>query len=298
MRLATILILLIAADAAAIPIIVRAPVPMAAYKLQIESIDQASYAPLLELTGTKEPQQPIEVQLEPERSPAAASAPPWISGWAFGDAGLIVMIPTRAERYPDNGVDELLRHEMAHVLESRAAGGREIPRWFNEGLAMFASRGWRLEDRSRLAFELMRGDQIPIAELDELFGADEGGVSRAYAISGAFVRDLILRHGRTVPGDILQRIAKGQSFADAFAAATGESFADAEAAFWRRQTLWNRWVPFLTSSVALWLFTTFLAIWAIRKRRVRDRLRAEEWDESAEGIEIGNESPDPEELVN
>lgn len=292
-RLTILLFLLTGPGLGAIPLAVRAPESMSAYKREIESIDPASFTPLLELTGTREPQMPIEVRIEPERSPVAASAPSWISGWAYGDAGLVVLIPSRAGRYPDNGVDELLRHEMAHVLEARAAGGQEIPRWFNEGLAMFASRGWQLEDRSRLAFEMMRGDQTPIAQLDELFAADEGGVARAYAISGAFVRDLILRHGRAVPGDILHRLAAGQTFSDAFTAATGESFADAETAFWRRQTLWNRWLPFLTSSVALWLFTAFLAIWAIRRQRARDRVRAAEWDALPE-----DGSDDSDETVN
>lgn len=277
-------LMIVATSAAAIPLHIRGPASMAAYRQQIESIDPASFASLLELTGTREPQPPIQVDLAPERSQLAASAPPWISGWAFGEASLVVMIPSRAGRYPNDGVDELLRHELAHVLESRAAHGGEIPRWFNEGLAMFASRGWQLEDRSRLAFEMMRGDQTPLAQLDALFGSGQQDVARAYAISGAFVRDLVLRHGRAVPGEILRRIGGGESFSAAFRAATGESFPANEAAFWRRQTLWNRWLPFLTSSLALWLFITLLAVWAIGKRKAADRRRAEAWSEHEESV--------------
>lgn len=294
MVLVVFIVLLFTTGVEAIPLVVRGAAGMTSYQRQIESIDQSSFAPLLELTGTTEPQAPIEVRLEPERSEAANSAPGWISGWAFGEASLIVLLPTRAERYPDNGLDELLRHEIAHVLESRAAGGREIPRWFNEGLAMFASRGWQLEDRSRLAFEMMRGDQTPIASLDELFEGEEADTHRAYALSGAFVRDLILRHGRAVPGTILHRLRDGQSFDQAFAAATGEPLAEAENSFWRRQTLWNRWVPFLTSSIALWLFITLLGLWAMRVRRNRDRRRAELWDE----LDVVPQAEDPGEPVN
>ncbi len=266
----------------AIPLQIEAPPEMAAYRTQIESIDTASFQPLLELTGATEQQAPILIVLAPEDSPLAERTPPWVSGWANGNAGLVVMFPSRARRYPDGGLEELLRHELSHVLAARAARGRPIPRWFDEGLALFGSRGWQLEDRSRLAFAMVRGRPTTLARLDELFAGGEGEMARAYAISGAFVRELILRHGRDVSGKILRSVGEGEPFAEAFAAETGESLAAAEASFWQTQTVWNRWVPFITSTLALWLFITFLALWAIRRRRAKNRMRIEEWEEEAQ----------------
>jgi hypothetical protein len=40
------------------------------------------------------------------------------------------------------------------VLITRAAGGRPVPRWFHEGLAMAAERTWGFEDQARLFQEL------------------------------------------------------------------------------------------------------------------------------------------------
>jgi hypothetical protein len=42
--------------------------------------------------------------------------------------------------------------------------------------------------------------------------------------------------------------------------------------------MWSRWIPLLTSSLALWMTITFLALWAIRRRRRRDALIRERWD--------------------
>jgi hypothetical protein len=283
------LLFLAASTAAAIPLQIVAPPAMKTYQQQIAAAPQASYQPLLELTGTREPQTVMRVLLAPEGSELARSAPRWVSGWTAGYDGVIVLIPSRAERYPDDGVDELLRHEMTHVLEWRAAGGHGIPRWFNEGLAMFAARGWQLEDRSRLTLEMLRGEDIPLASLDRAFDGNESEVTRAYALSGAMVRDLIDRHGRGVTGRILDALRHGRSFDEAFSGSTGETLASAEQEFWRRQTIWNRWVPFLTSTLALWLFITALGLLAMGRRRALDRQRMEAWeDETSMESELEN----------
>src|SRR6185295_4678014 len=109
-----------------------------------------------------------------------------------------------------------------------------------------------------------------LAELEERFAGGQGEVNRAYAIAGAFVRDLVDRYGQGAAPAILANVARGVSFEDAFRAATGSSLAAAESTFWSRQTLWYRWVPVLTSSVTLWLLVTALAIWAMKRRRARD----------------------------
>lgn len=280
--LAFIAVLFLATGLSAIPLQIEAPVEMNPVRAQIEAIDPETFRPLLDLTGGGEVQEPVRIVLAPEGSPIATSAPPWVAGWAYGSDGLAVLIPSRARRYPDGGVDELLRHELSHVLVARKVRGGEIPRWFDEGLALFGSRGWQLEDRSRLAFAMVRGEQTSLSQLDRLFTGSEGEMARAYAISGAFVRELILRHGREVTGEILRGVGEGKPFGESFAGATGESLAVAEASFWKTQTLWSRWVPFITSTLALWLFITFLALWAIRRRRRANRMRVDAWEDQEE----------------
>jgi len=133
------------------------------------------------------------------------------------------------------------------------------------------------EDRTRLVYELTRGSRLSLDEIDHLFAGDGGTRIRAYALAGAFVRDLRSLHGESAPAEILGRVARGASFEAAFAQATGVVLLDAEAAFWRRQRLWTTWVPFLTSPTALWMLVTLLAVYAIGKRRQKRAAPRRRW---------------------
>ena len=234
---------------------------------------------LMRLTGLAEPGSPIRVVLAPEGSPEAGLVPRWVVGYAMGDQGLIVLLPERVPSYPDSSLDDVLLHETAHVLVARAAGGRPLPRWFQEGMAMIAGRSWGLDDRTRLTLALLVDRPVSLAALDGQFTRGQAEVNRAYSVAGSFVRDMLDRYGPGVAPAVLAGVARGLSFENAFFAATGTSLASAEDSFWSRQTFWYRWVPVLTSSVTLWLLITLLALWAIRHRRRRDAAQRRIWEE-------------------
>ena len=242
------------AVAATLPeLIVEAPPELRAEAVAVREIDPRRLEVAARLTGLRGAQPPIHIALVPEGSPPANSVPAWVSGYAYGSLGRVVLLPERTPSYPDGSLEELLLHELTHVFVARAAGGRPVPRWFNEGLAMMAGGPWSLEDRTRLAVAMVRQTERPLAEIDELFDGDPGEVRRAYALAGALVRDIVLQHGRPAPRQILAAIARGESFPDAFRGATGASLAGAAGSFWQRYSFWYRWLPLLGSSFTLWL---------------------------------------------
>lgn len=262
----------LAAGAAAdgLRLIVEAPPEMAAIARQVEGLPAERLRPALELTGLADPGPPIWIVIAPEGSAVARSAPPWISGWAAGASGTVVLLPGRVPRYPDHSLDELVEHEITHVLVARAARGRTVPRWFDEGLAMAASRSWDLEDRTRLTLAVMIDGRLSLADLDHAFAGGEREVTVAYALARDLVEDLLERHGNGLAGAVLAGLARDESFESAFARASGRTLAEAEAAYWRRRTFWSRWLPLLTSSAVLWIGVTLLALLAIQRRRARD----------------------------
>jgi hypothetical protein len=259
-------------------LVVSAPERLAAAAERVRGYDRSRLRTAMRLAGLDEPGPPIRVVLAEEGSEAARAVPPWVAGYARGHDGLVVLFPARAPTYPDDSLEELLHHEVCHVLIARAARGWPVPRWFNEGVAMAAGRAWTLGDTTRYAFEVLRRGRVRLADLDRLFAGGGGAAARAYAVAGAFVRDLEGRHGPTVTGEILRRVGGGAPFAGAFHAATGSTLAAAEEAFWRRETFWRRWVPFLTSSVVVWIAVTLLALVAFRRRRERDAAIARRWE--------------------
>ncbi|MEM7048540.1 MAG: hypothetical protein AAF604_02725 [Acidobacteriota bacterium] len=251
---------------------------------RIRNFDPQRLRVAMRLAGLEEPGAPIPVILAPEDSPQARMVRSWVAGYALGDQGPIVLFPTRSPTYPESSLEELLHHEVAHILIARSAAGHEVPRWFNEGVAMVAGGAWNLGDSSRFSLDVMRRGETPLHVVDRLFQGGGGAASRAYAISGAFVQGLRDRHGPWVSGDILQRVGQGVEFEAAFREVIGRDLATEEEAFWRRQTLWRRWLPFLSSGTALWLGVTLLALWAFKRRRDRDAALAAEWERHERGI--------------
>ncbi|HSS78906.1 MAG TPA: hypothetical protein VLV54_19455, partial [Thermoanaerobaculia bacterium] len=150
---------------------------------------------IMRLTGLADPGPPIRVVLAPEGSPEAGLVPRWVVGYAFGDQGLIVLLPERVPSYPDSSLEDVLAHETAHVLVARAAAGRPLPRWFQEGMAMIAGRSWGLDDRTRLTLALLVDRPVSLSSLDGRFARGQAEVNRAYAIAGSLVRDLLDRYG-------------------------------------------------------------------------------------------------------
>jgi hypothetical protein len=270
-------------------VLVEAPPALAATAREIERLAPESIAAAAALVGGDTDAllaelQPITVVLAPEGSAAARATAPWIAGYARDGRGpgLIVLFPARADRYPDFGLGAVLRHELTHLFVSRAARNGDVPRWFNEGLAMAVGREAGLGDRARVALAVIDDGSLPIARLDAAFSGGEAQVHSAYALAGDLVRELMARHGRDSGARILAGVARGERFRDAFFAVTGERLSDFETRYWEHRTFIDRWIPVISSSVLLWGGISLLALAAIRRRRARDAERLARW-----GVEEG-----------
>ena len=267
-------------------LVVEAPPALASYAGEVQRLDARAFLPAMELTGLWEPG-PVRVLVAPEGSAAARRAPSWAVAYADPPAGTVVLVPTRTPAWPDDGLPDVVRHEVAHVLTWRAAGGREVPRWFDEGLAMAAGRERVVEDDLREALAVLAGPRLRFAEVDELFRGGRSEASRAYALSSAFFGDLLARHGSAFPRRVLRRMAAGEPFEEAFRNATGVAFRDESGDFWRSRRSPERWLPLLTSTAAVWLGIVLLSAWAVRvvKRRRAARIAAWEVEERAARLE-------------
>jgi hypothetical protein len=218
------------------------------------------------------------VILATEQTDWARSVSAWVAGFAIGASNLVVVFPSRSPSYPDATLEDVLRHEVAHVLIWHASGGRPVPRWFNEGLAMSVERRRWFGDQTQLLYQLISGSRTDLEELDQLFSGSQNDQTRAYALAGAIMRDISGRYGPAAPGEILSRVARGDRFDDAFSDVTRLTLNQAEAQFWDDQRVWTTWVPIIVSSTTLWLVVTLLAIFAIYVRRRRNRRIEEEWE--------------------
>jgi hypothetical protein len=258
---------------------VEAPPELARQAAAVRALEVGEWASLLRLVGLAAPGAPVKVVLAPEGSRLARNVPSWVSGYAVPELDTVVLFPGRVPSYPDRNLETLLHHEVAHLLLARAAGGKPVPRWFNEGTATVAAREWGVEDGARVALATIGRGPRSLAEVNAAFSGDTTAASRGYAVSAALVRYLLRRHGEGTVGRILAAVSEGNDFGDAFEAATGETTGEFARGYFRRETLWTTWVPFVTSTTALWMAITLLALLAIKRRRERDEAQRKAWAE-------------------
>jgi Peptidase MA superfamily len=274
-------------------LLVAAPPQLAGAAARVRALAPQGFAAAFALTGTTGPGSPIKVVLAPADSPLARHAPSWVSGYAIPASSLIVIFPTRVPSYPDDNLASLLHHEVTHVLESRACGFRPLPRWFDEGLATVAAREWGLEDRARYALAVIGRGPDSIAGLDAAFLGDAAEVARAYALSAALMRLLVDRFGATFPARLLALVGRGVPFDEAFRTASGVGLSEIERDFFHKEAFWYTWVPFATSSAALWMGITFLALLAIKRRRDRDAEMRARWQQEDRAWQVPRTTTEP-----
>ena len=170
---------------------------------RLRRLDRDRLRTIVQLVGLEDPGPPIRVMLAPEDSELARATSSWIAGFAHGATGTVVLFPSRSLRYPHDSLEAVLRHEVAHILIVRAADGRAVPRWFNEGLAVVAERAWHFEDRWQLAWALVSADQVRMDEVNDLFQAGSSGAGRGIRarqrVRAAHHRNSGVRRARTDP---------------------------------------------------------------------------------------------------
>lgn len=251
----------------------------------LRGLDRRPFAEIAELFDLEDPGPPIEVRVVPEGAEETKIAPPWAVGYALSELGLIVLMPSRVPAYPDGDVTEVLRHEVAHVLVSRAAGGREVPRFLDEGLAVVAARGWQMQDRTRLLMAVwpLSGKDLPALREDFEGGAEQAG--NAYVVSAAFVKFLLEEEGGDAGARILRRLADGHGFDQAFQLAIGHPLEELQLRFWEQTDVWQKWIPLLSGGTGFSLLLLVLVLLAWRRRHLRDLELRRAWEAEEEAAE-------------
>lgn len=263
------------AVAAEVALLVEAPRILEPTAARIRAMDLSRLTDALADAGLDPPRE-ARIALLTESHPHARAVAPWVVAQALGERD-IVIFPSRVGRYPHDSLESVVWHEVVHLALTSRAGGRPLPRWFHEGVAM-SVEGWGAGGRARLLAATFRSPTL--TDIDRLFASDSAPqTATAYLLAAAIVTDMRRDIGDAVPGAIAARVARGAPFAMAFAAETGMTPADAAARTWMAYRRWAAWVPMLTSGWAVWygiLLLAFAAFVAQVRRRILQR-RA--WDE-------------------
>jgi hypothetical protein len=274
------------------PLTVNAPASLEPVAERVRALDRVRLAEALARAGLRPPVD-VQITLIPEDDPRAQAAPAWVAAQAFGSRDVIIF-PRRIGAYPHNSLETVVWHEVVHLALSARAGGRALPRWFHEGVAMSVESGWGLDSQVRL-LAAAAGDPS-LAELNSLFASEtQPDNATAYLLAAALISDVRQTYGPEVPGEVAIRVAAGTPFRQAFAAVTGEVPETSADRAWASYRRWASWIPVVTGGGFLWLMILLLAGLAFAaslRRRARHRRRWDE-EERLEAAQEGARRSDP-----
>ena len=210
-------------------------------------------------------------------APSEVAFPRYAAGVAFSEAGLVLL--TSEPRYPGERhvLLEVFRHELAHVALHDAVGRSHVPRWFNEGFAIYASKEAETARLQVLWTATLAERLIPLRKLTKSFPSDAHTASVAYAQAADLLRYLLRKDEAHRFESLISRLGRGQEFdaalADAYATDLFTLEKDWRRDVARRYTFW----PVIFGGSLVWFAAFGLMVAAFVKRRRRAAQKLALW---------------------
>ncbi|MEW5767694.1 MAG: peptidase MA family metallohydrolase [bacterium] len=196
---------------------------------------------------------------------------PWLAGAALVEKNIIVLRPGRGD------IERTIRHEYTHIVLGKA-GGKNLPLFLNEGLAMYEAREWRLWHEFILGQATLTRSLIPLSALFQ-YPEDRWKTYLSYAESFSILAYILREFGQVRLQELIRELSRGNSINTAGLKALGRDMASLEEEWKLYLKKRYSWISVITSSLFLWgMLSGFLIITYLRrKQQYRKRTRA--WEE-------------------
>ncbi|MCB9680677.1 MAG: hypothetical protein H6733_04325 [Alphaproteobacteria bacterium] len=149
------------------------------------------------------------------------SPPTWADGTAYPSIGAIYL------RHPDlrgglaKPLEQVLDHELVHVLLGRAFGEVPVPHWLQEGVAQVLAGETGPELPERIARGSMGAALFDLQGLERGFPSDPHRADLAYAQSADFIQWLGASYGPDALRDLIRLTREQRSLTEAVHRITG-----------------------------------------------------------------------------
>lgn len=204
--------------------------------------------------------------------------PEWADGTAFPQWGLIFLRSPGLRPGGAETLEQVLDHELVHVLVGRAFAPAIPPRWLQEGLAQYyaGELGPKIEeDLGSVVFG--REQLFSLRQLSSGFYGDQVRARHAYAAAADFIGFVVQRYGEGSVRRLIAEMGDGARFEPALRVATGQDLETVEAA-WRGDRLdLAQMFRAAMSSQLLWALGGVLLVIGWWRRRRAARRKLERW---------------------
>lgn len=217
---------------------------------------------------------PMRLIVTPDRrtfdSVTAGRLPTWGAGVAFPGTNTIVVTS-------DAGVQQVLRHELAHLALRNAVG--RVPRWFDEGYASRAAGEWSRLDALRVNWAFVRGEVPTLNAMNRHLRLGAADANASYALATTAVLLLERLGGERGLTPLMDALVGTADFDQALRQAYGLTLGQFEARWHKDVKSRYGWLLLITSFSGFWTVVAgvVLVVWVRRRRR--DRVRRAALDE-------------------
>lgn len=219
--------------------------------------------------------------------------PEWTQAFAIPAVSTMIVRSPRWDR-PESSLRQSLVHELLHLLLHQRIGNRELPRWLDEGMAVFYAEHADFENKSILSRALATGSLIPLQDIDRVLEFDPNRAQLAYQESYSAVRYLLATYDAEALRTLLVGIAVGEDLDLLFLRATGSTVAGFEREWHGYLQRTQRWLWLSEMDELIWLVLPLLFILVFLIIRHRNRRKMAEWEGAQPGLEAGMPEEDRE----
>jgi predicted metallopeptidase len=213
----------------------------------------------------------------------------WVAAWsaavAYPSLNLIIMKSPRVMKAGVIDLAKIFKHELTHIAVGRAFRGREeVPRWLDEGLAMYESREWSFSRVSTMTKAVLTDSLIPLAEITTSFPREVERAELAYCQSFYLVSFLVSEFGREDFHRFIREYTRGRDLKEILVTVYGMGWDDLEEEWKGYLRLRFSWIPILTSTTTLWFLITLVFIFGYARKKRTQRMLYEQWQKEDDDL--------------
>lgn len=212
--------------------------------------------------------------------PGGHALPEWVLGVAYHPLSRIVMKSPGAVKSSRYNLKRTFIHELTHILLGTTFREVEhIPRWLNEGLAMYESREWSFDRVSTITQAVLTDSLLPLSEMTHAFPEERKAAELAYSQSFYLLSFMIAEYGRDQFQRFIRYYSQERVLDDALIHVYGINLNRLEKKWHRYLKLRFSWIPIITSTGTLWFVITLIFLLSYLRRRQKARMTLQQWDQ-------------------
>ncbi len=206
--------------------------------------------------------------------------PDWVLGVAYHKLSLIILKSPGAVRRGRYDLKQTFIHELTHILlASTFRSDEHIPRWLNEGVAMYISREWSFNRISTITQAVLTDSLLPLSEITRTFPRKRKDVELAYCQSFYLISFMIAKYGREKFQNFIQYYSKERMLEEALLKIYGINLNRLEKSWHSYLKMKFSWIPIITSTSTLWFLITLIFLCGYIRKKRKAGLTLKEWEE-------------------